>query len=67
MAIKMNPGYVRAYIDKGNVLRHLGKVAEALDCFDMAIKMNPGHVRACLGRALVLRGLGRVAEATRLL
>ncbi len=38
--IKLNPNYQEAYCEKGITLTQLGKLEEAILCFDEAIHIN---------------------------
>jgi tetratricopeptide (TPR) repeat protein len=40
-AIRINPKYIKAYINKGNVMQDLGDIKGAIKCLDQAIKINP--------------------------
>ena len=52
-----------AHYNRGNVLRELKRLDEALASFDQAVALMPGHVEAWTNRGTVLQELGRSAEA----
>jgi tetratricopeptide (TPR) repeat protein len=58
-AIKLNPGYVEAWIDKGHALLSNKKLIEAIDAFDKAIKIDPKNSRAWSGKGYTYKGMGQ--------
>jgi len=53
------------WFNLGNVLRDLGRPAEALDCFGKTLSLDPGHLDARNNRGGVLHALERFEEAER--
>ena len=47
----------------GNAFSDLGRLSEALDCYDKAIALNPNYAEAHSNRGNALRDLGRTQEA----
>ncbi|KJV72378.1 TPR repeat family protein [Orientia tsutsugamushi str. UT76] len=46
MAIKYQPDFVEAYINKGITLNELGRHQEAMESYNLAIKYDPDNVYA---------------------
>ena len=58
------PRFVRLV---GLTLSGLGRVQEAVTCFEEALKINPKHAEAWFRKGLALRSLGRASEGDRCL
>ncbi len=54
---------VEAWYNLGNVLRDMGNLLEAIDCYRQAGKLNPQFVDAFSNLGVALRDHGRAAEA----
>ena len=63
MAIKINPRFVEAYNNLGNVFKEFKKLSEALYNYDEAIKINPRFAEAYNNRSIVLNDLNRLDSA----
>lgn len=63
-ALKLDPGDVRAWCDRGAVLAALGEFDLALDSYGRAIALRADDADAHYGRAVALHGAGRLADAT---
>ena len=61
--IRLDPGNIRAHIDKGHTLYALGMKNEALECFDKAIRLDPGNTHAHVGKGETLYALDMKNEA----
>ena len=62
-AAEADPGHITAHVNRGNLLRALGRMEEALVGYDHALAIEPGHREAGLKRCALLTGLGRMEEA----
>ena len=62
-AIELDPGYVPAYNNLGDVLRDQGKLDEAIDYYRRAVQLDPEYLWAHLNLAHSLRSKGQFAEA----
>src|SRR5262245_49646690 len=62
-SIALEPANGIAFYNRGNVLRELTRLDEALASFDQALAFIPAHVEAWSNRGTVLQELGRPAEA----
>lgn len=62
-SIALEPKNPMAFYNRGNALRELKRLDEALLSFDQAVAMIPAHVEAWTNRGTVLQELGRSAEA----
>ncbi len=62
-ALELQPDYDPAWVNRGIALRRLGRLDEALGCYDAPLARDPHHVEALANRAAVLSDLGRQAEA----
>jgi superkiller protein 3 len=62
-AIEIDPNYVTAWKNKGNVLYSLGKYNESLEALDKAIEIVPEYGLAWYSKGLTLYELGRYDEA----
>ena len=61
--IGLNPQYVQAHFNKGNVLAGLGHYEEALAAYEAAIALNPQDADAHFNKGVMLVELGRNEEA----
>lgn len=59
-AIKLNPGFVEAWIDKGYALISNGRPEDAVDAFDKAIKIDPKNSRAWSGKGYAYEKMGQI-------
>ncbi|HWM66455.1 MAG TPA: tetratricopeptide repeat protein [Steroidobacteraceae bacterium] len=62
-AIALNPTHAEAYYKRGNALRMLGQLDEAVASYDQAIELNPDYAFAYCNRGTVQRSLGLLDEA----
>ena len=62
-AAEADPGHITAHVNRGNLLRALGRHEEALASYDHALAIEPGHREAGLKRCALLTGLGRMEQA----
>jgi tetratricopeptide (TPR) repeat protein len=62
-ALELEPDYVLAWSDKGNVLQELNRPEEALDAYGKALDLDPEFVNAWYGKGNVLRTLAQPEEA----
>jgi len=62
-ALRMNPQYASAWMNKGISLANLGYIREALKCFDKAIEINQNFAQAWYNKGLVLFNLGKINES----
>ena len=67
MAIKLDPKYGVAWVNKGNVLFNLGMSEEAIKCYDKAIELDPDYTVAWVNKGEMLVKLGRRTEAQKCL
>lgn len=63
MAIEVDPKYVTAWKNKGNVLYSLGRYNESLEALNKAIEIVPEYGLAWYSKGLTLYELGRYEEA----
>lgn len=63
MALRLNPRFLDATINRGNALHQLNALPEALADFDCVLAQLPQHAIARNGRSNVLREMGRLDEA----
>jgi predicted O-linked N-acetylglucosamine transferase (SPINDLY family) len=63
LAAAADPGNVTAYMNRGNLLRALGRHQEALASYEQVLKINPGNVDALTNRGVVLLDLGQGEKA----
>jgi len=62
-AIKINPKYLTAWKNKGNVLYALAKYNESIQAYERAIEIDQKYALAWYGKGLALSKLGRYDEA----
>ena len=62
-ALKVSPGYVDVFINRGHSLMAMKRNQEALGDFDQALTISPEQVRALFFRGVTLAALGRHQEA----
>jgi len=62
-AIKINPKSAAAWANRGNALKILKRLEEALSSYDCAIAMNPHYADAYSNRGAALAELNRMEEA----
>ncbi len=62
-AIALKPDFADAYFNRGNALKGLKRIDDALASYDMAISLKPDYADAYNNRGNVLRGLKRFDEA----
>ena len=62
-ALRIDPEYVKAHYNLGNILLKQGKTEEAITHFFQAIKINPDFVRAYNKIGLILFKLGKFDRA----
>jgi len=62
-AIQLNPGYYKAYLNRGNAFAGIEHYSEALTDFDLAIEIDPFQGDAFLGKGSCYYFLGRKEEA----
>jgi tetratricopeptide (TPR) repeat protein/tRNA A-37 threonylcarbamoyl transferase component Bud32 len=68
-AIRLRPDYVKPYVERGHVLREMGRQDEAIASWkealrrqDETIRLRPDDVTAHYERGLILKELGRLDE-----
>ena len=52
-AIKINPHYLEAHLNLGNIYKKLGQYHKAISCFENAIKINPNYLEAIFNLARI--------------
>ena len=62
-AIRLNPGYVEAYNNRGNTKLKLGKYEAAVTDYDEAIRLDPALAEAYSNRGATKRALGQYEAA----
>jgi protein O-GlcNAc transferase len=62
-AIKVDPDNAPAYLNRGNALKDLRRLDEALSCYNKAVALKSNLVDAHSNRSIVLYYLGRLDEA----
>lgn len=62
-AIAVRPDDERFHLNRGNVLRQLGRTDEALAAFERALALRADYAEAWFNRGLTLAGLERFADA----
>lgn len=66
-ALKIDPKYGVAWVNKGNVLFNLGMAEEAIKCYDKSIDLDPDYTVAWVNKGEMLVKLGRRDEAQKCL
>jgi tetratricopeptide (TPR) repeat protein len=61
--IARDPNHVDAYYKRGNVLKNLGQLQEAIASYGEAIARKPDYTYAYCNRGVLLQALGRNTEA----
>jgi len=56
-------GAAKEWYDKGVAFGNLGKLQEAIDCYDRALEIDPRYAKALHNKAVALNKLGRHNEA----
>ena len=64
-AIELKPDYEEAWNNKGNALYSLGKVDDAIKCYDKAIEIHPEYAEAWNNKGTALKKKGLEDEALR--
>jgi hypothetical protein len=62
-AMALVPSHPLALYNRGNALRALGRMPEALAAYEQALNSAPNHLNAWLNRGIALAALNRHAEA----
>lgn len=62
-AIEQNPGYVEAYLRRGNCYGKLKEFSKAIDDFNKVIELNPRHAMAYNNRGAIYSNLGEDSRA----
>lgn len=61
-ALRINPQFAKALVNKGIALNRLEKYYEAIKCFDDALRINPQDAIACNNKGVSLGALGKYYE-----
>jgi tetratricopeptide (TPR) repeat protein len=62
-AIRLNPRYLDAFINLGNVLKDLGSASEAKEAYQQALVLDPSHADTHNNLGVMLKEEGRLKEA----
>ena len=62
-AIKADPHYVEAIVDKGVLLRNMLRHHDSLNCFERALEINPDHQTALGNYAILLSEFKQVDQS----
>jgi tetratricopeptide (TPR) repeat protein len=62
-AVELDPEYVEAWNNLGNIMADVGEIDEALACFARALELEPGYADAHYNLAEVLANEGDYAPA----
>jgi len=62
-AIRLDPTYQRAFLNRGMVYERIGNGQQAIDDYSRAIQLAPDNAKVYYARGLALRHLGRELEA----
>lgn len=62
-ALRLDPGYARAYYNKSLVLHELNRYEEALATCEQCIRLEPGNAKAYYHKGYILNSLNRYEEA----
>ncbi|MGD0017604.1 MAG: tetratricopeptide repeat protein, partial [Verrucomicrobiia bacterium] len=63
VALQIEPDYIDAHYNLGNILYQLDKLPEAVEQFKQALRIKPDYAEAHINLGSALFGLGRVMEA----
>jgi tetratricopeptide (TPR) repeat protein len=63
MGLKIRNDDVFLWYFKGELYERLGKLEEALKCYDKVIELQPNHIKALLSKAKVYEKMGEIEEA----
>ena len=63
--LQLKPSYFKAHSNLGNVVRDLGRLDEALACYDRALHLQPDHPDAYRNRAMVHLLMGNFEQGWR--
>lgn len=61
--IKSDPGYIPAWMEKGNCLDGLCKYEEAIRSYDVVIEQDPCNAEAWFDKGLTLKKMGQMDKA----
>jgi tetratricopeptide (TPR) repeat protein len=61
--LEINPRDAVVWCDKGYALDELGRLEEAISCFDEALEINPRYAVAWGNKGVALAQTGRAEEA----
>ena len=61
--MQLDPNYALAFSNRGNALRQLGRLDEALQSYQRAISLKANYAEALCNQAIALTGAGRWEEA----
>ncbi len=62
-AIKQAPVQAPLYVNLGNAYLEMGKLEQAIDCYDRGIRLNPDLAELFYNRGLALKKAEKAAEA----
>ena len=62
-SLLLEPNQFQTLLNAGEAYRHIGKLQNALDCFDRALECEPLSAEAFFGRGIVLQELKRYVES----
>jgi len=62
-AVAINPANVSAHYNRGNILRDLERLDDALRSYDRVLALKADHIGALNNRGVILHDLGRYSEA----
>jgi len=62
-AIKLNPNYVKAYVNLGSALNHLGKYEDAILSYNKGIEIEPDYADAHFNLGKTLNDIGRFEDS----
>ena len=62
-ALRLEPGFPDAHLNRGKLLTGKGRPQEALESFDRVLRVSPDSGRALYGKGIALAQLGRFDEA----
>jgi tetratricopeptide (TPR) repeat protein len=61
--LKIDPSSMKHWYNKGTALLNLGRVNEAINCFDHVLKNDPSYVDAWVRKGTALESLGKYRNA----